>query len=72
MRLTDHELLTVIHGMVLGAGFLLIYAGALEGLWSGGILIAGSVRIETFEGSRPRLRRNAAGLWVLNRPGLFS
>ena len=30
-------------------------------LWSGGISIAGSLRIETFEGSRPHSR-----LWVLN------
>jgi hypothetical protein len=31
------------------------------GFWSGGISIAGSLRIETFEGSRPHSR-----LWVLN------
>jgi hypothetical protein len=34
MGLTEHELLTIVHGMGFGAAFLLIYAGALEGLWS--------------------------------------
>jgi hypothetical protein len=34
MRLTEHELLTIVHGMVFGAAFLLVYTGALEGLWS--------------------------------------
>jgi hypothetical protein len=34
MRLTEHELVTLIHGMGFGAAFLLVYTGALEGLWS--------------------------------------
>jgi len=34
MRLTEHELVTLLHGMGFGAAFLLVYTGALEGLWS--------------------------------------
>lgn len=34
MSLTDRELWTVIHGMLLGAIFLLAFAGGLAGLWS--------------------------------------
>ena len=34
MALTQRELLTLIHGMGLGAAFLLAYTGALEALWS--------------------------------------
>src|SRR5947209_6299052 len=34
MLLTDRELWTVIHGMGLGALFLLAFAGGLAGLWS--------------------------------------
>jgi hypothetical protein len=34
MSLTDRELWTVIHGMGLGALFLLAFAGGLAGLWS--------------------------------------
>jgi hypothetical protein len=34
MSLTNRELWTLIHGMILGAGFLLAFAGGLAGLWS--------------------------------------
>jgi hypothetical protein len=34
MSFTHHEFWTLIHGMVLGAVFLLGFAGGLEGLWS--------------------------------------
>jgi hypothetical protein len=34
MNLTDRELWTLIHGMILGALFLLGFAGGLEGLYS--------------------------------------
>ena len=34
MTLTDRELVMVVHGMGLGATFLLAYAGGLAGLWS--------------------------------------
>jgi hypothetical protein len=34
MNLTDRELWTLIHGMGLGAVFLLAFAGGLAGLWS--------------------------------------
>ncbi len=34
MSLTEREAWTVIHGMVLGAIFLLAFAGGLAGLWS--------------------------------------
>jgi hypothetical protein len=34
MSITDRELWTVIHGMVLGSLFLLAFAGGLAGLYS--------------------------------------
>ncbi|MCH7230757.1 hypothetical protein L0U85_07815 [Glycomyces sp. L485] len=34
MSLTHHEFWTLVHGMVLGALFLLGFAGGLEGLWA--------------------------------------
>ncbi len=34
MTLTEREFWTVIHGMVLGATFLLAFSGGLAGLWS--------------------------------------
>ena len=34
MELTDRELYTVIHGLVLGTLFLLAFGGGLAGLWS--------------------------------------
>ncbi|MBI4171783.1 MAG: hypothetical protein HY511_03400 [Actinobacteria bacterium] len=34
MELTNREFWTLIHGMVIGAAFLLAFAGGLAGLWS--------------------------------------
>jgi len=34
MSLTNHEFWTLIHGMVIGALFLLAFSGGLAGLWS--------------------------------------
>jgi hypothetical protein len=46
MSLTDRELWTVIHGMGLGALFLLAFAGGLAGLWSlrAELITAGGLR----------------------------
>ena len=59
MSLTERELWTAVHGIVLGAIFLLAYAGGLAELWS--------LRREwaTEEGIRSRLRRLTAGTWVM-------
>lgn len=34
MELTNREMWTVVHGLVLGTLFLLAFGGALAGLWS--------------------------------------
>lgn len=59
MSLTERELWTVIHGMVLGATFLLAFAGGLAGLWS--------LKAEylTVGGLRERLPRLEVGTWVM-------
>ncbi len=59
MSLTDRELWTVLHGMVLGATFLLAFAGGLAGLWS--------LKAEylTAGGLRERLPRLEVGTWVM-------
>ena len=59
MELTSRELWTVIHGMVLGAAFLLAFAGGLAGLYSfrPELLTAGGVQ--------ERLPRLAIGTWVM-------
>ena len=59
MTLTDRELLMVVHGMGLGATFLLAYAGGLAGLWS--------LRAEwvTAAGLQERSRRLSAGTWIM-------
>jgi len=59
LSLTDRELWTVIHGMVLGAIFLLAFAGGLAGLWS--------LRPEwiTVAGLEERMRRLRAGTWIM-------
>lgn len=59
MSVTFRDLWTVIHGMGLGAVFLLAFAGALAGLWS--------LRPEliTAEGIRERLRRMKIGTYVM-------
>ena len=59
MSLTTREFWVVIHGMGLGAIFLLAFAGGLAGLWS--------LRPEwvTAAGLEERLRRLIAGTWIM-------
>lgn len=59
MSLSDREFWTVVHGMVLGALFLLAFAGGLAGLWS--------LRREwvTVAGIQERLHRLMAGTWIM-------
>src|SRR5581483_3459145 len=59
MELTLREFWTVVHGMGLGALFLLAFAGGLAGLWS--------LRSElvTAGGVRERLPRLEVGTWVM-------
>lgn len=59
MSLTVREFWTVVHGMGLGAVFLLAFAGGLAGLWS--------LRPEwvTLAGIQERLRRLRAGTWIM-------
>lgn len=59
MSFTSRELWMVIHGMGLGAIFLLAYAGGFAGLWS--------FRSEwvTPAGAAERLRRLIFGTWIM-------
>jgi hypothetical protein len=59
MEVTIREWWTIVHGMGLGAIFLLAFAGGLAGLWS--------LRTEwiTVPGLHERLRRLTAGTWIL-------
>lgn len=59
MELTGRESWAIIHGMVLGAVFLLAFAGGLAGLWS--------LRPEyvTVTGMRERMHRLIAGTWIM-------
>jgi len=59
MELTSKEFWTALHGMVLGAGFLLAFSGGLAGLWG--------LRADwlTPEGARRSLRRLALGSWAM-------
>ena len=59
MYLTGREFWGVVHGMVLGAVFLLAYGGGLAGLYS--------LRPEwvTTSGVRERLRRLKIGAWAM-------
>ncbi|HEX6290366.1 MAG TPA: hypothetical protein VFZ66_14345 [Herpetosiphonaceae bacterium] len=59
MSMTSRELWTVIHGMGLGAIFLLAFAGGLAGLYS--------LRPElvTPQGMRERLPRLISGTWIM-------
>lgn len=59
MSLSERDLWTVIHGMGLGAVFLLAFAGGLAGLWS--------LRPEwvTVAGIHERLHRLTAGTWIM-------
>ncbi|HYU59085.1 MAG TPA: hypothetical protein VEO00_13700 [Actinomycetota bacterium] len=59
MNLTDREAWTVIHGMVLGAAFLLAFGGGMAGLWS---LKPGLV---TATGIVERTRRLVIGTWAM-------
>ncbi|MBI4243641.1 MAG: hypothetical protein HY606_06085 [Planctomycetes bacterium] len=59
MNLTDRELWTVIHGMVLGAIFLLAFAGGFAGLWS----LKPELVTET--GIKERIRRLIIGTWTM-------
>jgi len=55
MALTNRETWTLIHGMIIGAIFLLAFAGGFAGLWS--------LRTEyvTTEGLRERMTRLKIG-----------
>lgn len=57
MQLTTRKFWTVVHGLLLGALYLLAFAGGFAGLWS---LRA---RLVTEEGLRERLRRLILGIW---------
>ena len=59
MNLTDKEFWTALHGMILGAGFLLAFAGGLSG--------CRSLRPEwvTADGNRAALRRLMIGTWSM-------
>jgi hypothetical protein len=59
MELTDRELWTVLHGLVLGTLFLLAFAGGFAGLWSL------KERFLTTEGMRERMPRLAVGTTVM-------
>lgn len=59
MSLTPREFWTAIHGVILGAFFLLAFSGGLAGLYS--------LRPEwvTVSGLRERIRRLGFGTWVM-------
>lgn len=59
MKLSGRELWTVVHGMILGAVFLLAFAGGVAGLWS---LRPAWV---TPDGARERVRRMLVGSWTM-------
>jgi hypothetical protein len=59
MHLTERDLWTVIHGMGLGAVFLLAFAGGLAELWTL------RPEAETQLGIRQGIRRLITGTWVL-------
>ncbi len=59
MSLTDRELWAAIHGMILGALFLLAYAGGLAGLYS-----LRPVWL-TVTGIKERVPRLIAGTWIM-------
>lgn len=59
MELTDRELFTVLHGLVLGTLFLLAFAGGLAGLWSL------KERLLTAEGVQERTPRLLIGTTVM-------
>ena len=59
MQLSYRETMTVIHGMVLGAAFLLAFGGGLAGLYSF------RPALVTPEGIRERTRRLIVGTWAM-------
>ncbi len=59
MELTDRELFTVLHGLVLGTLFLLAFGGGLAGLYSL------RERLLTAEGVQERMPRLLVGTWVM-------
>lgn len=59
MELSDRELYTVLHGLVLGTLFLLAFGGGLAGLYS---LREGLL---TTDGIRERMPRLLIGTWVM-------
>jgi hypothetical protein len=59
MELTQRETWTVVHGMVLGATFLLAFAGGVAGLYSY------RPELVTLTGLRERLPRLQIGTWLM-------
>jgi len=59
MEITERELWAVIHGLILGTGFLLAFAGGLAGLWSL------KARFLTEEGLAERAPRLLVGTWAM-------
>lgn len=59
MELTDRELYTVVHGLILGTLFLLAFGGGLAGLYSL------RERLVTAEGVAERMPRLLIGTWVM-------
>ena len=59
MELTERELFTVLHGLILGTLFLLAFAGGLAGLYSL------RERLLTSEGVQERMPRLLIGTWVM-------
>ena len=59
MTLTHREIWTAAHGMVLGAGFLLLFSGTLVGLWT-----LKPNRL-TPSGARTVARLSAAAAWAM-------
>lgn len=57
--LSDREFWTVVHGLVLGTIFLLLFGGGLAGLWS---LRPGLL---TTAGIQERMRRLRIGMWAM-------
>lgn len=58
-ELSSREFWTVVHGLVLGTVFLLLFGGGLAGLWS---LQPGLL---TSDGVRERMRRLYVGMWAM-------
>jgi hypothetical protein len=59
MHLTNREIWTAVHGMVFGAGFLLLFSAGFYAIWN--------LRVEHFSdiGLKKYLCRLAAGCWVM-------